>query len=224
VIHLLRQVCGALFEAHCAGLVHRDVKPANILLCHRAQVADMVKVVDFGLVKQIGAPVSMSQPSSNTVTGTPLYISPEAIVSPETVGAAADLYAVGAIGYYLLTGTPVFQGRSAIELCTHHLHTRPQPMGDRLRAAVPVDLETVIMRCLAKAPGDRPADARQLAEMLAGCADAASWTEVDATRWWDAHALPPRRLKAPAPTTVDRTEIRLTVPIDIRDREGSRAA
>jgi serine/threonine-protein kinase len=224
VIHLLRQVCGALFEAHCAGLVHRDVKPANILLCHRAQVADMVKVVDFGLVKQIGAPVSMSQPSSNTVTGTPLYISPEAIVAPETVGAAADLYAVGAVGYYLLTGTPVFHGRSAIELCTHHLHTTPEPMGERLRAAVPVDLEGVISRCLAKAPADRPTDAHHLADMLAACADAASWTETDATRWWQTHVLPRKPLKAPAPATAARTDVRFTVPIDIRDREGSHAA
>ena len=212
VIHLLRQVCGALFDAHCAGLVHRDVKPANILVSLRGQLADFVKVVDFGLVKQIGP--SRGTSLAETVAGTPLYMPPEAIVSPGEIGIAADLYAVGAVGYFLLTGTPVFQAGSAMEVCTHHLRSPPEPPGSRLRRAVPPDLEALLLRCLEKDPARRPADARELADMLSACADAGAWTEADARAWWAKDVV----VRAVATRAVKRSEPFFPVPVDVRDR------
>jgi serine/threonine-protein kinase len=141
-----------------------------------------VKVVDFGLVKQLGGfPSTPDRPA-----GTPLYMAPEAVVSPPEVGVAADLYAVGAVGYFLLTGTPVFQGRSAQELSLQHLRATPEKPGERLGRPVPADLEAIILRCLEKDPALRPGDARQLEEMLATCADAAAWGAAAARQWWDA--------------------------------------
>jgi serine/threonine-protein kinase len=204
VVHLLRQVCGALYEAHCAGLVHRDVKPANILVSLRGQIADFVKVVDFGLVKQLGGFAS----TPDRPAGTPLYMAPEAVISPPEVGVAADLYAVGAVGYFLLTGTPVFQGSSTQELCMQHLRALPEAPGLRLGQPVPADLEAVILQCLEKDPALRPNDAHQLAEMLAACTDVAAWGEGAARRWWDsqnAHEAGAARQRAVSGTSSSAT-------------------
>jgi eukaryotic-like serine/threonine-protein kinase len=214
VIHLLRQVCGALYEAHCAGLVHRDVKPANILVSRRGQLADFVKVVDFGLVKQVGG--ASGKPLSDGIAGTPLYLSPEAILSPPDVAAPADLYALGAVGYFLLTGTTVFQGRSAVELCNHHLRSPPDPPGSRVRHPVPPDLAAVLMRCLEKDPAQRPADARQLGELLGACSDAGAWTEADASAWWTKDAA--RLALQVRASAAKRSEPAFPMPVDVRDR------
>ena len=140
VIHLLDQAAASLAEAHGAGLIHRDVKPGNILVVERGGISDLVKVLDFGLVKDIG-PRRDDGPSAaptltvaNAITGTPLYMSPEAVVAPETADPRSDLYALGAVGYWLLTGTHVFSG-SLVEVCAHHLHSEPEPPSARLRAA-----------------------------------------------------------------------------------------
>ena len=162
VIHILEQVAGSLAEAHDAGLIHRDVKPANILVVDRGGISDLVKVVDFGLVKDVGytAPGEVTNAPAltrdNTITGTPLYMSPETVVAPETVDARTDLYALGAVGYWLLTGTHVFGGKSILEVCSHHLHSVPEPPSTRLGATVNADLEEVLLACLAKRPEDRP--------------------------------------------------------------------
>ena len=187
VIHLLTQVCAALAEAHDRGLIHRDIKPANIISCERGGVADVAKVLDFGLVKSVDTgDASAAQTSRDVILGTPLYMAPEAIKDPEAVDARSDLYALGAVAYFLLCGQPPFEGDSVVEICGHHLHSAPVPPSSR-REAVAADLEALVLRCLAKAPGDRPDDARALAAALSSCADAGGWTAEDATAWWGEH-------------------------------------
>jgi serine/threonine-protein kinase len=193
VIHLLVQAAGSLAEAHDAGLIHRDVKPGNILVVDRGGISDLVKVVDFGLVKDVGfKPRDGVTPEpaltmANAITGTPLYIAPETVTAPDTVDARADLYALGAVGYWLLTGTHVFGGNSILEVCAHHLHSVPDPPSTRLKAPVASDLEAVLLACLAKRPEDRPASAHVLRERLQACADAGRWTNARAAAWWAAH-------------------------------------
>jgi serine/threonine-protein kinase len=184
VIHILLQVCGALEEAHGQGLLHRDIKPANLFLCRRRGMPDMVKVLDFGLVKELGNKTDVSITQNSTITGTPLYMAPEAISTPEQVDARGDLYSLGAVGYALLTGTHVFEGRSVVEICAHHLHS--PPLAPRVRAGreLPEDLSHVILRCLEKKPEARYESARALRAALAACADAGRWTEEDAEHWW----------------------------------------
>jgi serine/threonine-protein kinase len=193
VIYLLEQAAGSLAEAHDAGLIHRDIKPANILVVDRGGISDLVKVVDFGLVKDVGFRASeraTSEPEltvANTITGTPLYIAPETLTAPESVDARADLYALGAVGYWLLTGTHVFGGKSVLEVCAHHLHSVPDPPSARLGAPVSPDLEAVLLGCLAKRPEDRPASAHVLRERLGACAAGGRWTNARAAQWWAVH-------------------------------------
>ena len=187
VIHVLAQVCGALAEAHAIGLIHRDVKPANILLCERGGVCDVVKVVDFGLVKDMRGGGGPGLSVADTLTGTPFYLSPEAIRSPEGIDARADLYAVGAVGYFLLTGKVVFEGTSIIDVCSQHLHAAPVPPSERLGDPLPDDLSAVILRCLQKDRAARPMDALALRDALLRCRDAGSWAEEEARAWWELH-------------------------------------
>ena len=187
VVHILQQVAGALAEAHDIGLVHRDVKPANIILCERGGMPDVAKVVDFGLVKRFQADpadATMAVTAEHTVLGTPLYMAPEAITGDSSVDARSDLYALGAVGYFLLSGTPVFTARTIVEMCAHHLHTQPAPLSSRAGHAIPASLERLIMLCLEKAPRDRPASARAMQQALAECARETPWPEAEAARWW----------------------------------------
>jgi serine/threonine-protein kinase len=194
-IHVLRQMCGALAEAHSIGLIHRDVKPANVVLCERGGAADVVKVVDFGLVKDLGDDAGVTQ--ANTLAGTPLYMSPEAVRDPATIDARSDLYAVGAVAYYLLTGKDVFEGATILEVCSHHLRSTPVAPSERSGRDLPDDLESLVLSCLEKDPAARPKDARTLGAALARCGDAGGWTEEEATTWWRAHK------KSRAPRVVD---------------------
>jgi serine/threonine-protein kinase len=186
VVHILIQTLGALAEAHAVGLIHRDVKPANVNLSERSGTPDVVKVLDFGLVKQLGDAVGpeTSANNLNQIIGTPLYLSPEAITAPSSMDGRADLYAVGAVGYFLLTGTPPFTGESIVEVCGHHLHTPPVPPSERLGRAIPADLETLILECLAKSPAERPADAKTLKRALARVGARGEWSEERAHDWW----------------------------------------
>jgi hypothetical protein len=185
VVHILTQVCGALEEAHANGLVHRDIKPANIMLTERGRVPDVVKVLDFGLVKETEQ-VDPGVSNVNTILGTPHYMAPEAILDPANVTGCTDLYALGATAYYLLTGEHVFDGGNLVEVCSQHLHQAPVPPSAK-RPDVPASLEKVVLACLAKKPADRPKDAATLAQMLAEC-DVAEWTREDARAWWALHA------------------------------------
>jgi len=187
VAHILWHVAGALTEAHEIGLIHRDIKPANIMLCRQGGMDDFPKVVDFGLVKDLegGAGVSLTQ--ADVITGTPLYLSPEAITDPGSVGAASDLYSLGAVGYFALTGEHVFSAGSLVEVCSHHLHTAPVPPSERVASAVPEDLEAVILACLAKDAAERPDDAAELRRRLEACASHGRWSSDDARAWWVEH-------------------------------------
>ncbi len=184
VVHILRQVASALAEAHGVGLVHRDIKPDNIILCERGGVADVVKVVDFGLVKDIQTSSDPGVTTANTVQGTPLYLAPEALTDPDAVDARTDLYALGAVAYFLLTGSPVFDG-NVVQVLGHHIHTAPTPPSERRDDAIDPQLERIVLKCLAKAPTDRFASAGDLIEALDACT--ARWTRADATGWWSQH-------------------------------------
>jgi serine/threonine-protein kinase len=186
VVHVLYEVAGALVEAHEAGLIHRDVKPANIILCRQGGLYDFPKVVDFGLVKDLEPAGDAALTRADMIAGTPLYIAPEAITSPESVSAQSDLYSLGAVGYFALTGRNVFQGRTLVEVCSHHLHTKPEPPSKRLD--VPEDLEALVLDCLEKDPARRPAGAREMRRRLEACAAFGGWTEEDARAWWEENA------------------------------------
>jgi serine/threonine protein kinase len=189
VVHLLRQVCGSLAEAHGIGLIHRDIKPGNLMLTQRGGVFDYMKVLDFGLVKTVSSD-ERSLTMANTLTGTPLYMSPESIERPDEVDARSDLYAVGAVGYFLLTGKPVFDGQSVVEICMQQVTATPVPPSQRLMKPIPAELENALLRCLAKKPDDRPTTARELSDLLAAIPLPKPWTEYDAERWWASFTNP----------------------------------
>jgi CHASE1-domain containing sensor protein len=191
VVHLLTQACRAIAEAHAVGLIHRDLKPANLMVCRRGGIADFLKVMDFGLVKDLGAAGDSREVTRSTaaVLGTPLYLAPESISRPSEVDGRADLYALGAVAYTLLVGAPVFVGNTVVEVCGHHLHSVPTPPSARAPGPVPPALERIILRCLAKRPADRFPSVSALLEALAAVSDA-PWTEGDAERWWAARPGP----------------------------------
>jgi len=195
-VRVLRQSCAALAEAHGIGLIHRDIKPANIFLCERGGIPDVVKVLDFGLVREISSSNDPRLTAEDVIHGTPQYLAPEAIRNADSIDARSDLYALGAVGYFLLTGTPVFTGKSALEHIHHHLQTQPEPPSKRLGRPLPPKLEAVILSCLEKDPDRRPESARALAEALKACDDVQPWDEVDAQRYWRERALRKTTAKA----------------------------
>jgi serine/threonine-protein kinase len=213
VVALLRMVAGALAEAHSVGLIHRDIKPANILLGPLGGRHDVAKVVDFGLVKEVhGAGVDLS--SADVVVGTPNYLPPESITAPDTVDGRSDLYSLGATGHFLLTGKPVFEGKTVVEVCTHHLHTEAPrlELGEKGAACA-----ALLHACLAKDPADRPASAEVLEAALAEIAQTLPWTEAEANAWWTEHADVIQQSKSAAPSPSGSR----TIAIDLADRQGS---
>jgi hypothetical protein len=184
VVNIMEQVCGSLIEAHAAGLIHRDIKPANIMINRRGGICDFVKLLDFGLVKALDGPRQSTVTVAPGLTGTPLYMSPEAIDKAWTVDARSDIYALGAVGYFLLTGKPVFEGDNIVEICMRHVDTPPVPPSVRLGRPVPPELEAIILRCLAKSPADRPQSALELRRLLQRVKLSDDWTEDDASAWW----------------------------------------
>jgi hypothetical protein len=187
VIHILQQICGSLYEAHSLGLVHRDIKPANIMLNRRGGEPDVVKVLDFGLVKAMEDRQQAGLTQQASLTGTPLYMSPEAIQSPNTVDARSDIYAVGAVGYFLLTGLPVFDGDSVVDLCQKHVDTPPVPPSERIKTTIPAELESALLACLEKSRAKRPQTARDLSLLIGRCREAREWSIEDADAWWGRH-------------------------------------
>ncbi len=186
VIYILRQVCGSLYEAHSMGLVHRDIKPANIMLNRRGGEGDVVKVLDFGLVKAREEQHGGRQ-ENESMAGTPLYMSPEAIQLPNSVDACSDLYAVGAVGYFLLTGHPVFEAEGLVELCEMHTSEPPMPPSSRLGQPVSQELENALLNCLEKTRSKRPQTARDLANLLNRCPAVDEWSVDEADAWWGRH-------------------------------------
>jgi hypothetical protein len=202
VIHILRQVCGSLAEAHRIGLIHRDIKPANILLTRRGGTCDVVKVLDFGLVKvrNLRAPDTAT---ANAVVGTPHFIAPEAVKTPQAVDGSSDIYSLGAVGYWLVTGKTLFDSSEVQELLDGHVKAMPKTPSVRLGRQISSDLEELIMKCLSKDPLQRPRNAETLEEALARCAPTQRWSVQDAEKWWTQNV--PATESAPAPTIAEKT-------------------
>lgn len=215
VIHILAQVCRALAEAHGRGLLHRDIKPANIFLTERGGEPDVVKVLDFGLVKRLGDyGGDATLATSLVLAGTPLYMPPESLGSPEAVDTRSDLYAVGAVGYYLLTGHPVFEAATVAELFALHLQAEPVPPSRRTPLPIGADLDAAIRRCLNKNLADRPASARALERELTSCVAAGSWSREDAAAWWQRF----REAGGRPRVEFGRSDEAATVTVDLGDR------
>jgi serine/threonine-protein kinase len=187
-VYLLKQVCLSLAEAHARGLVHRDVKPANMFICRMGLEYDFVKVLDFGLVL-LGEP-DRQQPlmtSEETRRGTPAYMAPEIILGRSSVDGRADVYSLGCTAYFLLTGRRVFEGGTSIEALIDHVHTAPRPLSQLTPSPISPELERVVLRCLDKDPNRRPQDALDLFELLDDCGGLAEWSGASAQRWWETH-------------------------------------
>jgi serine/threonine-protein kinase len=217
VAHVLEHVAGALTEAHGIGLIHRDIKPANIILCDQGGVPDVAKVLDFGLVKNVSDDAkgdATLATGEHVITGTPLYLSPEAIVSSSGADARSDLYSLGAVGYYLVTGQNVFTGTSVVEICGHHLHTPPVPPAERLGAPVPEGLSALILRCLEKDPKARPQSAGEFLDELRALALSRAWEPRRAREWWKAHEERLDALRRPKMTSASAR----TIAVDFAGR------
>lgn len=186
VLHILRCVSSALVEAHDNGLIHRDIKPANIYLAEQGGLPDTPKLLDFGLVKQMDQENDVKLTLAQSLAGTPLYISPEAITDPENIDGRSDLYGLGAVAYFMLTGRPVFEGKTPVAVCSQHLYTPPEPVAQHA-PGTPSDLCEIVMACLAKDPADRPDSAAVLLARLEGSEFAHAWKAKDARQWWAAH-------------------------------------
>jgi serine/threonine-protein kinase len=188
-IHVLQQVCDSLAEAHEAGLIHRDIKPANVYVCRYGREVDFVKVLDFGLVKSQREPedadVRLTCP--RTAGGTPAYMAPEQVLGDRPLDGRTDLYAVGCVGYWLLTGHLVFESETVMKTLMHHARSEPSPPSESSELEISPALDRVILTCLEKDPGRRHQNADELSRALAKCESADDWTREQAHRWWDTH-------------------------------------
>ena len=202
-VHLLRQVCDSLAEAHERGLIHRDIKPANIYTCRYGRALDFIKVLDFGLVKSHDEvdPTESRTTGRGQFMGTPSSMAPEQIAPDRAVDGRTDIYALGCVAYWLLTGRDVFAGRSAMEVMAHHLHTTPPRPSLFVADPIPVELDAVIVACLEKNPANRPQSADHLAHELERCHS--SWSPGDAQTWW-ADRVPAARTEE---TTSETTRV-----------------
>ena len=200
-VFLLRHACHSLGEAHARGMIHRDVKPSNIHTCRLGLNVDFVKVLDFGLVKTGAAAQGETLLTSPEVTtGTPAYMAPEMALGETTVDHRADIYALGCVGYWLLTGRLVFEADTAVKMMLQHIQNAPEPPSRFSELEVPRELDDVLLACLAKNPADRPADAADLARRLACVPVGEPWTKERAESWWEVN------LPAAAPRTVLQEE------------------
>jgi eukaryotic-like serine/threonine-protein kinase len=190
VAYLLRQVCHSLADAHARGLVHRDIKPANIYVCRMGLEYDFVKVLDFGLVKISGQPAEMMQTlmtAEQRTTGTPAYMAPEIILGEATVDRRADVYALGCVAYFLLTGQLVFEADTPMKMLLQHVQAAPIPPSQRTELPIPPEIDEFVIACLQKDPNKRPQSAEILLKMACGCKSGDSWSSDLAQAWWDKH-------------------------------------
>jgi serine/threonine-protein kinase len=187
-VHILRQICDSLAEAHHAGLIHRDIKPANIYLCRLGIAHDFAKVLDFGLVtKAKGCQHEQKArlTGAHTIVGTPNFMSPEMAQGQPDIDGRADLYALGCVGYWLLTGTLVFEGeKTPMQILMDHIGSKPAAPSRRTQQPIPPELEKLILLCLEKDPRNRPASAQELARLLDALPIAPRWGETEAGQWW----------------------------------------
>lgn len=190
VIHILRQACHSLSEAHRRDLVHRDIKPSNIFLCRRAFEYDFVKLLDFGLVKP-GTPIKREAESNVTktgvVAGTPGFIAPELAVGDRAIDGRADIYSLGCVAYWLLTGQRVFEKDTAIATIVAHTNEAPEAPSTRTELPIPAELNSLVMACLAKVPCERPSTADMLERALGEVRVETPWSQERAAEWWRLH-------------------------------------
>jgi len=179
----MRQACDALNEAHKLGLVHRDIKPANIFSAIRGGVYDVTKVLDFGLAKPIASVEGSGITQEGHITGSPLYMSPEQATGDTEPDARSDIYSLGAVMYFLLTGRPPFDYEKPLKVIVAHAHEAPPPL-TKFAIDLPKDLETIVMRSLEKNPEDRFQDAEHLMLALENCSVARGWNRNKAAQWW----------------------------------------
>lgn len=182
-VFLGRQVCGALAEAHRLGLIHRDLSPSNVFVSVLGGRCDVAKVLDFGAVGGHAAAAEHDPAADGGIAGTPEYVAPEQAVAGRSIDARADIYGLGALLYFLVTGEPPFVRATPADVLRAHVSEPVKPPRER-RADIPADVEAVILRCLAKRPEDRYADARAVADALGACASAAEWDDARAEGWW----------------------------------------
>jgi len=188
VVYLLQQVCESLGEAHAAGLIHRDIKPSNIYICRYGRAFDFVKVLDFGLVKHRNPHVTQLT-ADQTLSGTPAFMAPEQILGTGALDARSDIYAVGCVAYWLLTGSEVFQAETSLQVMLAHAYKPPVPPSERGDHPIPEALEAAVMACLAKDPDARPGSADDLSSILSRVDSGEDWTQEKARLWWRHHAL-----------------------------------
>jgi serine/threonine-protein kinase len=199
-IYFLQQICDSLGEAHEMGLIHRDIKPGNVYVCRYGREVDFIKVLDFGLVKSRGEAESgdVKLTAEDAVSGTPGYMAPEQIVGDRPLDERVDIYALGCLAYWLVTGELVFRGATVMETMVQHVRERPIPPSERTELDIPASLENVILRCLEKDPVNRPQSSDQLSQLLRACEVNAPWTHERARDWWNTHA-PSGTAGKPAP-------------------------
>ncbi len=190
VVHILRQVCSSLQDAHGNGLVHRDIKPANVVVSRAGTTFDFAKVLDFGLVKLDSARKAedaVKLTTEDSTSGTPAFMAPETVLGVADTDYRVDLYALGCVGYWLLTGKLLFEGRNAVEVMFHHANTPPPKPSTRSELPIPAPLEDLIMECLEKDPARRPASAEAVTTRLDAVPLESAWTVERAERWWAMH-------------------------------------
>jgi serine/threonine-protein kinase len=186
-VHFLRQICAGLEEAHAIGLIHRDIKPRNVIACRRGGVTDVAKLLDFGLVQSVGLDKDSKLTIQGTILGSPPYISPEQALGKDRIDARTDIYSVGALAYFLLTGQPPFPRDTAMEMLVAHVHEKVTPPLE-LRPELPHDLQAVVLRCLEKTPENRYQDIDSLDRALAECGCGGEWDRDQAAQWWKERA------------------------------------
>lgn len=184
VVHILRQACESLEEAHCAGIVHRDIKPTNLFLCRLGFEFDFVKLLDFGLARWRLASGGGRMTMENITTGTPAYMAPELALGADELDGRTDLYGLGCVAYWLLTGGLVFEEPTPTAMALAHVQKEPPKPSTRTEVRISAELERIILQCLSKKPEERPASARLLRKMLEQCPECGAWTQEDAEAWW----------------------------------------
>jgi len=186
-IYILRQICDSLAEAHARGITHRDVKPKNIILSRMGLNYDFIKVLDFGLAKYKDSTDETQLTREGVTTGTPAFMAPEMALGSNDVDARADIYAIGCVAYWLVTGKLVFEAPTAMAMALAHVQTAPLPPSERTEMEIPRELEHLILRCLAKDPAGRPQTARAIARELAALQCNPAWDSAQAEEWWQIH-------------------------------------
>jgi serine/threonine-protein kinase len=219
-IHFLQQACDSLGEAHVRGLVHRDLKPSNLFACRMGLEVDFVKVLDFGLVKNEAArrgEEDVRLTAVGSISGTPAFMAPE-MIEGNAVGPASDVYALGCVAYWLLTGKFVFQATNATAMLVKHLQQPPVAPSVVSQQPIEPKLDQLILDCLAKDPAARPANAVELGRRLGGCEETSQWTQDMAQRWWAEHMFPAP--EATGETPAPRTDTTLSASNAFLDQEG----